>query len=130
MTSDVKTSAMARIERTNLILAIALTSLAGVLWGGRGMLAAAAGGALGCANFIVLRRLGARAVAGALTGDAGRAFALGGALIAKMTVLFALVWMAVRVAHLEVLPFALGLSGFVVSLLLFGLAGGASEVEA
>ena len=125
-----KTAATARIERTNLVLAIALTSLAGVLWGGRGMVAAAAGGALSCANFIVLRRLGAKAVAGVVAGGTGRALALGGALIAKMTVLFVLVWMAVRVAHLAVLPFALGLSGFVVSILFFGLYTGTAEVEA
>jgi ATP synthase I chain len=125
-----KLSATARIERMNVILAVVMTSLAGLLWGAPGMLAAAAGGVLGCANFVVLRRLGAKAVAGVAAGDAGRAFALGGALVAKMTVLFALVWMAVRVAHLAVLPFALGLSGFVVSVVLFGLQAGGAEVEA
>src|SRR3954454_1096286 len=102
-----KVPALARIERANLILAVAATSLGGLLWGGRGMLAAGAGAALACANFWVLRRVGARAVARATAGEMGAAFALGGALVAKMTVLFALVWVGVRVLALPALPFAL-----------------------
>jgi hypothetical protein len=121
---------MRRIERANLVLAVALTSLCGQLWGARGMGAAGAGGALSCANFWALRRLGARAVAGVESGQAGRAVALASALFLKMTALFALVWVAVRVAHLEVLPFSLGLSGFVVSILLVGLSTGAAEAGA
>jgi hypothetical protein len=55
--------------------------------------------------------------------------ALAGALVAKMTVLFVLVWVAVRVAGLSVLPFALGLSVFVVAILMVGLQTGGREVE-
>jgi hypothetical protein len=130
MAATVKLPALARIERLNLILAIAATSLCGLLWGGRGMLAAGAGGLLACANFWVLRRLGGRAAARARDGAAGPALALGGALVLKMTVMFALVWLAVRVAGLAVLPFATGLSVFVVSILLVGLAPGGAEAEA
>jgi hypothetical protein len=124
----VKVPALARIERLNLILAVAATSGAGLVWGGRGMLAAGAGGAMACANFWALRRLGVRAAArardAARAGEAGPALALGGALVAKMTILFALVWLAVRVAGLAVLPFALGLSVFVPSILMVGLTVG------
>jgi hypothetical protein len=124
-------AALARIERANLILAVAATSAAGLIWGGRGMLAAGAGGALACANFWVLRRLGARVVARVRDGgSAGAALGLAAALVAKMTVLGALVWLVVRVAGLPVLPFALGLSVFVVSILWFGMTTGDREVEA
>ena len=125
-----KPTAMLRIERTNLVLAVAMTCLSGLLWGGRGMLAAGAGGVLSCANFWVLGRLGAKAVAGVEAGHTGRALALATALLLKMTALFALVWIAVRVARLEVLPFSLGLSGFVLSILLMGLSSGAAEAQA
>jgi hypothetical protein len=119
-----------RIERLNLILAVAATSLAGLIWGARGMVAAAAGGLIACANFWMLRRLGARAVARAKTGGTGQALALAAALVAKMTALFVVVWLAVRVAGLSVLPFALGLSVFVVSILMVGLAaGGDAEAD-
>jgi hypothetical protein len=39
----------------------------------------------------------------------------------KMAALFALVWIAMRVWALPLLPFALGISVFVVSILLVGL---------
>ena len=125
----VKRSALARIERTNLILGVAATCLAGLIWGGRGMIAAGAGAALACLNFWALRRLGARAVARAQKGEVGPALALAAALVVKMTVLFGLVWLAVRVAGPEILPFALGLSVFVVSILMVGFQTGSDEVE-
>jgi hypothetical protein len=124
-----KSAALARIERTNLILGVAATCLAGLLGGGRAMASAGAGAALACTNFWVLRRLGARAVARAEAGQVGVALALSAALVAKMTVLFLLVWVAVRVAGLSVLPFALGLSVFVVAILMVGLQTGGREVE-
>ena len=45
---------LARIERANLVLAVLLTALAGVLWGARGAIAAGAGAALACADFWLL----------------------------------------------------------------------------
>jgi ATP synthase I chain len=125
----VRTAALARIERTNLILAVAATCLSGLLWGGRGMLAAGVGGALACANFWVLRRVGARAAARAEEGATGPAVALALALVIKMSVLFVLVWVAVRVLGLPALPFSLGLSVFVVSILMIGLSTGGAEAE-
>jgi ATP synthase I chain len=120
-----------RIERANLILAIALTAIAGIVWGPRGTAGAAAGALLACADFYVLARLGARAVAAAREGAS--AAALGGlafALIGKMTALFALVFLALRVAHLAVAPFGLGFSVLVISILLVSFSGGAVEAGA
>jgi hypothetical protein len=44
------------------------------------------------------------------------------ALVLKMTALFALVWLAIRVFHLPVVPFALGISVLVVAILVAGPA--------
>ena len=118
---------LARIERANVILWIALTALGGVLWGWSGMIGAGAGALLACLDFRFLGRLGARAIAQVRAG--GSPWGLGFALIAKMAALFALVFVAIRVLHLPVIPFALGFSVFVVSILLVGLSAGRVEVE-
>jgi hypothetical protein len=130
MSSSTKDALLARIERTNLVLAVAVVAVSGLLWRGPGMLAAGVGGALACANFWVVRRLGARAVARVLAGGPpGQAVGLVALLFAKMTALFALVWVAVRVLHLEVVPFTMGLSVFVISILLAGLGAGFHSPE-
>ena len=121
------TSVLARIERANLILAVALTALAGILWGVRGTLSAATGAAIACADFHYLGRLGARAIAEVRAG--GSPWGLGVGLIVKMALLFALVFVAIRIVHLDVPPFALGFSVFVISILLVGLSAGRAEAE-
>ena len=85
------------------------------------------GAVLACVDFYFLGRLGARAVASVQAG--GSPWGLGFALICKMAALFALVFVAIRVVRLAVMPFALGFSVFVVSILLVGLAAGKAEVE-
>jgi hypothetical protein len=125
------TAGVKRIERANVILAVAFTAVAGIAWDPRGTLAAAAGALLACADFHVLARLGARAVVAAR--DGASAGALGGlafALIGKMTALFALVFVALRVAHLGAAPFGLGFSVLVVSILLVSFSGRAVEAGA
>jgi hypothetical protein len=119
---------LARIERANLILAVALTCVAGLRWGTAGTLGAGAGALIACADFYVLGRVGARAVAAVRSG--GSPWGLGLALIGKMTGLFALVFIAIRVLRLAVIPFALGFSVFVVSILLLSLSAGAGRSEA
>lgn len=112
------------IGRTNALLGLAATATAGLVWGPRGALAAAAGAALAWVNFQVIRRLGTRAVARASEGEgwsASRLPLVAVGLVLKMTVLFALVWVAVRVLRLAVVPFALGFSAFVLSILAAGL---------
>lgn len=110
------------IQRTNVILGAGATAVAGLVWGGAGMLAAGVGAALTVANFWAIRRLGARAVAKVANGESvPRALALVAVLIAKMTLLFGLVWLLIRRVGLPVIPFTLGLSVFVLSILITGL---------
>ena len=117
-----------KIERANLIVGAAITAGAGLLWGASGMLAAGVGAALGCLNFWSIARLAGRVVARAQSGaTGGQAAMLGVGLALKMAALFVLVWAAVRVAHLAVLPFAIGLSVFVISIFLVSFQIGSSE---
>ncbi len=125
------TAGVKRIERANAILAVAFTAVAGLVWGPRGTLGAAAGALIACADFHVLARLGARAVVAAR--DGASAGALGGlafALLGKMTALFALVFLALRVAHLPAAAFGLGFSVLVISILLVSLSGRSVEAGA
>ena len=62
--------------------------------------------------------------------SSGQAVALAVGLMLKMTALFALVWVAVRVLKLQALPFALGISVFVFSILLVSLGGNPADREA
>ena len=119
---------LARIERTNLILAAMVTGLAAVLWGARGALSAGVGAALACADFWVLVRIGGRLVESARTGTPSRALSF--LLLAKTMVLIALVFVSIAVLRLDPVPFALGFSVFVVSILLLGLRAAAAEREA
>lgn len=120
--------AVRKIAGANVVLGIALTAVSGIIWGPRGTLAAGAGAILACADFLVLAHLGGRAVDAVRTGAS--AWGLGLGLLAKMTGLFALVFVALRVAKLQMVPFALGFSALVVSILLVGVTGGALEGEA
>ena len=117
--------AVKRIAGANLVLGVAFTAVAGIVWGPRGTLAAGAGAILACADFLILARIGAKAVAAVSTGGAPWGLAL--ALFAKMTGLFALVFAALRLAKLALVPFALGFSALVISILLVGMTGGALE---
>jgi hypothetical protein len=119
---------LARIERTNLVIAAMLTALAGALWGVRGAVAAGAGALLACADFWLLVRIGGRLVASAREGDPSRGLAF--LLIGKTMVLFALVFIAIGVLHLDAIPFALGFSVFVVSIMLLGLQATTAKREA
>ncbi|MEO8214511.1 MAG: ATP synthase subunit I [Myxococcales bacterium] len=117
------------IQRTNIVLGVVATAVGGLLWGGRGMLAAGIGAVLAIANFWAIRRLGLRAAAKVAGGeDAPRALPLVAALVGKMALLFAVVWLMIRRVGLPVLPFTLGMSIFVLSILITGLfLGGAGS---
>jgi hypothetical protein len=116
---------LARIERINLILGAVVTALAGARWGARGAVAAGVGAALACADFWLLVRIGARLVAGARAGNPSRALSF--LLLGKTAALFALVFIAIAVVHLDAIPFALGFSVFVVSIFMLGLKAGQGE---
>ena len=119
---------LARIERINLILAALLTALAGALWGARGAVAAAVGALLACADFWLLVRIGSRLVASARTGNPSKGLSF--LLIGKTMALFALVYIAIGVLHLDAIPFALGFSVFVVSIMMLGLQATTAKGEA
>ena len=119
---------LGRIERANLVLAVLLTALAGVVWGARGALAAGAGATLACADFWLLLRIGARLVASARDGNPSRGLSF--LLIGKTMALFALVYIAIGVLHLDAIPFALGFSVFVVSIMMLGLQATTAKGEA
>ncbi len=119
------------IQRTNVVLGAVATAVAGIVWGGTGMLAAGVGATLSVANFWVIRKLGARAIEKVASGESvPQALGLVAALVAKMALLFALVWLVIRRGGLPVLPFAIGLSVFVLSMLITGLfpGGGGSKL--
>jgi hypothetical protein len=118
---------LARIERINLILGALITCLAGVLWGARGAVAAGVGAGLACADFWLLVRIGARLVASAREGNPSRGLSF--LLLGKTAALFALVFVAIAVLHLEAVPFALGFSVFVVSIMMLGLRATLTEQE-
>jgi hypothetical protein len=118
------------IERITVVLGVAAVAVAGLLWGPRGMAASGAGASLAVANFWVLRRLGARAVAKVEAGaSTGQALGLVLSLAVKMLLLFGLVWLAVRRLGLPVLPFTLGMSVFVAAILLGGLYLGPQSLK-
>ncbi len=108
---------ISRIEDTNLVLGVAVTAVAGLVWGLGGMLAAGVGAVLGATNFWALHRVGSGVVRRVMEGSApGQAGLLVMLLMAKMGVLFACVWVAVFLLDLAALPFTLGISVFVVSI--------------
>ena len=120
---------LAAIEKTNLVLALAVTALGGLVWGKPGLLAAGVGAALACLNLWAIHRLAARAMARAAAGANAQAAGLMAALGGKMLILFALVWVAIRVYHLALVPFAIGISILPVSLVMAGLWIGSTVGE-
>lgn len=117
------------MDLANLVLAVIVTVLSGVAWGKDGVLAAGAGALLACINLYAIRRLAGRAVVRAAEGDRGQASWLIAALSAKMIILFALVWVAIRVYNLALVPFAIGISILPVSLVFAGLWIGSTAGE-
>jgi hypothetical protein len=117
------------IEKTNLVLALAVTALGGLVWGKSGLWAAGAGAALACLNLWAIHRLAARAIARATAGATAAAAGLVAAMGGKMLILFALVWVAIRVYNLALVPFAIGISILPVSLVMAGLWIGSTMGE-
>jgi hypothetical protein len=109
------------MDLANLVLALAVTIFAGLAWGSPGLIAGGVGSLLACSNLWVLRRIGARAVSRAAAGDRSQASWLMAALGVKMCVLFALVWLCIRVYNLALVPFAIGISVLPISLVFAGL---------
>ena len=109
------------MDLANLGLAAVVTTFAGLAWGGSGSIAAGVGSLLACSNLWFLRRVGARAISRAAAGDKSQVSWLMAALGVKMIVLFALVWLCLRVYNLALVPFAIGISVLPISLVFAGL---------
>jgi hypothetical protein len=124
-----KSSHFGTMDLANLILGTFVTGLAALVWGRPGGLAAGTGALLACINLYAIRRLAGRAVRRAVAGDKGQASWLIAALGAKMMILFALVWVAIRVYNLALVPFAIGISVLPISLVLAGLWIGSTVGE-
>ncbi len=124
-----KKKPLAAIEKTNLLLAVGVTALGGLVWDKAGLLAAGVGAALACLNLWAIHRLAGRAIARATAGDTAAATGLLAALGVKMLILFALVWVAIRVYNLALVPFAIGISILPVSLVMAGLWIGSTVGE-
>lgn len=119
---------LSTIQKVTLVLGAAATAVSGIVSGPRSMVATGVGAALALANFWAIRRLGGRAAARVASGESvPRALPLVAALVGKMTLLFALVWVMIRFVRLPVLPFTLGLSVFVVAIVIGGLYGGTTD---
>jgi ATP synthase I chain len=116
-----KSKALVAMERTTLVLAVAATCAAGLAWGLEGAGAAALGGSLAFANLTVTRRLAGRAVDRVLAGAHPAAAGLGMGMAIKVVLLFPLLWVAISVLKVPLVPFALGLSVLIVSLVVTGL---------
>ena len=116
-----KNNRFGTMELANLILGVFVTVLSGLVWGRSGAVAAGVGALLACINLWVIRRLAGRAVRRAVAGDNGQAAWLIAALSAKMMILFALVWIAIRIYNLALVPFAIGISVLPISLVFSGL---------
>jgi hypothetical protein len=123
------TRPLAAIEKTNLVLALAVTALGGLVWGRPGLLAAGVGAALACINLWAIHRLASRAMARASAGETALAAGLVAAMGGKMLILFGLVWVAIRVYNLALVPFAIGISILPVSLVMAGLWIGSTAGE-
>jgi hypothetical protein len=92
-----------------------------VAWGLEGAGAAALGGALAFANLTITRRLASRAIERVLAGTHPAAAGLGAGMAVKLVLLFPLLWLAISVLRVPLVPFALGLSVLIVSLVVTGL---------
>jgi len=116
-----KSSRTGFMDFANAAFGAFMTVVCGLAWGAEGALAAGVGALLACINLAVIRRLAARAVHRAAVGDTGQASWLVAALGVKMMILLALVWVAIRIYNLALVPFAIGISVLPVSLVFSGL---------
>jgi len=104
-----------RIERLNYILSAILVLLALLTQSRSITLGLAAGAALTCANFYVLRRLTTKWTSDAAEGKHGNASLL---MLPKMIALMGLVAVAVLFLPIDIFAFAGGYSIFIVSIVI------------
>jgi F0F1-type ATP synthase assembly protein I len=117
-------------ERASALLGVAVASLCGIAWGPKGFASALVGALIATANMRIIRRLATGAVARVVADPSQRAAGrLVTGLLAKMIALFTVVWLAIRLFDLSIIPFALGLQVFVAALLAAGLRWGHQDTQ-
>lgn len=107
-----------RIERLNYGITAVLVLIALITQPKPVLLGVAAGGALTCANFYVLRRLIVKWTTDAAAGKSGNSAML---MLPKMMALMGLVAVAVLVLPIDVIAFAVGYSIFIASIVIEGI---------
>jgi hypothetical protein len=112
------------IERLNVCFAVAISLGSLAFWRRDVLLGTAVGASLSALNFHVIRRVTAWVLASRSPRKLGLLMSL---LVLKMAALIALVYLVVRHAPIHAPAFALGLSTFLLSILLAGLGVGAND---
>ncbi len=107
-----------RIERLNYGITAVLVLIALFTQPRPILLGLAAGGALTCANFYVLRRLIVKWTTDAAAGKSGNSAML---MLPKMMALMGLVAVAVLFLPIDVIAFAVGYSIFIASIVIEGI---------
>jgi Na+(H+)/acetate symporter ActP len=114
------------IEQYNLVLA-AVICLASLIFWQRGIaLGAFLGAGLAVVNFWAIRRV---SEAGLKTKSERKRLVLISFLLAKMGALIALVYLAIRYLPINVLAFLVGLSTFLISIMIVSFRGHADTAE-
>ena len=114
------------IERFNLVIAVAIC-LGSLLFWQRGIaLGAFLGAGLAVVNFWAIRRV---SEAGLKTKSERKRLVLISFLLAKMGALIALVYLAIRYLPINVLAFIVGLSTFLVSIMIVSFRVNADTAE-
>ena len=114
------------VERFNLVIAAVICLGSLVFWQRGIALGAFLGAGLAVANFWAIRRV---SEAGLKTKSERKRLVLISFLLAKMGALIALVYLAIRYLPINVLAFLVGLSTFLVSIMIVSFRGHADTAE-
>ncbi len=121
-----ETSRLRAIERLNLVIAVAICLGSLFFWRLGIALGAFLGAGLAVLNFWAIRRT---SEAGLKTKSERKKLVLISLLIAKMGAMMGLVYLIIRYAPINVLAFIVGLSTFLVSIMIVSFRGHADVAE-
>ena len=121
-----ESSHLRAIERYNLVIAAAVCLGSLLFWRRSIAYGAFLGAGLAVLNFWAIRRV---SEAGLKTKSERKRFVLISLLIAKMGAMMGLVYVIIRYAPINVLAFIVGLSAFLVSIMIVSFRGHADAAE-
>ena len=121
-----ETTRLRAIERLNLVIAAAICLGSVIFWRPGIILGACLGAGLAVLNFWAIRRT---SEAGLKTKSERKKLVLISLLIAKMGALMGLVYLIIRYAPINVLAFVVGLSTFLVSIMIVSFRGEGHTAE-